>query len=251
MKSERIQFKGSKGTSLDARLDTPDTGNPIAYAIYAHCFTCSKNYKSIVNIAKALVQRNIGVLRFDFTGLGESKGDFSETDFGTNIGDFRAAAAYLGDRHLPPKILIGHSFGGAAVLQAAGGISSAAAVVTVAAPFDPAHVSELLDLETAFKKQDEVKVTIAGRSYTLKKHFLEAIDNRNPAQTIAKLNKPLLIFHSPLDKVVDIDNAGKIFQAAKHPKSFISLDTADHLLSNEKDSRYVGFLIAEWASRYL
>lgn len=251
MNSIPVRFAGSRSFTLDARLDLPDSATPAGYSLFAHCFTCSKNYKSVVNVARALAERHIGVLRFDFTGPGESEGEFSETNLTSNINDLTAAADYMAANYESPAILIGHSFGGAAAFWAAGRISSVRAVVTIAAPYDPAHISDLLDLDKAFRDRETVDITIAGRSFTLKRQFLEDVSRAQPAEAIGKLNKPLLIFHSPVDGVVGIDNAARIFQAAGHPKSFISLDTADHLLSDEDDSRYAGRIIAEWAGRYL
>jgi len=251
MSSTRVRFSGSNGDELAAILDMPDKGKPVAYSLFAHCFTCSKDYKSVVNISKALVQKGIGVMRFDFTGLGESEGDFSETTFSSNVDDLVAAADYLQTTHDSPAILIGHSFGGAAVIQAAGKIESSRAVAVIATPYDPSHVAELLQLEKRFAKQDTIDVTISGRTFKLKRKFLDDLRNEAIKKPLADLRKSLIIFHSPADGVVGIDNAAKIFQAARHPKSFISLDGADHLLSNPADSQYVGFIIAEWARRYI
>ncbi len=251
MSSTRVRFRGSNGDELAAILDLPDEGKPIAYALFAHCFTCSKDYKSVVNISKALVQKGIGVMRFDFTGLGESEGDFSETTFSSNVDDLVAAAAFMKSEHDGPAILIGHSFGGAAVIQAAGKIESSRAVAVIATPYDPSHVAELLQLEKRFENSDTIDVTISGRTFKLKRKFLDDLRHEAIKKPLADLRKPLIIFHSPADGVVGIDNAAKIFQAARHPKSFISLDGADHLLSDPADSKYVGFIIAEWARRYI
>ncbi len=251
MSSSKVRFTGGNGDELAAILDMPDMGKPVAYALFAHCFTCSKDYKSVVNISRALVQKGIGVMRFDFTGLGESEGDFSETTFSSNVEDLSAAAEYMNSEHEGPAILIGHSFGGAAVIQAAGKIESSRAVAVIATPYDPSHVADLLQLEKRFEKKDTIDVTISARTFQLKRKFLDDLRHEAIKRPLADLRKPLIIFHSPADGVVSIDNAAKIFQAAKHPKSFISLDGADHLLSNPTDSKYVGFIIAEWAMRYL
>lgn len=251
MSSTRVRFPGSGGAELAAILETPDDRAPTAYALFAHCFTCSKDYKSVVNISRALVQRDIGVMRFDFTGLGESGGDFSETTFSSNVEDVIAAADYMESQNQPPAVLIGHSFGGAAMIQAARKITSSRAVAVIASPYDPSHVADLLQLEKQFEKKDTVDVTISGRTFQLKRKFLDDLKSEGIKKPLAELRKPLIIFHSPADAVVGIDNAAKIFQAARHPKSFISLDGADHLLSDPADSRYVGFIIAEWARRYI
>jgi alpha/beta superfamily hydrolase len=251
MSSSRVRFTGSDGDELAAILDMPDKGRPAAYALFAHCFTCSKDYKSVVNISRALVQRDIGVMRFDFTGLGESEGDFSETTFSSNVEDLIAAAEYMKSRHESPAILIGHSFGGAAVIQAAGKIQSSRAVAVIATPYDPSHVADLLQLKKRFENKETIEVNISGRTFRLKRKFLDDLRNEAIKRPLADLRKPLIIFHSPADAVVGIDNAAKIFQAAKHPKSFVSLDGADHLLSDPADSQYVGFIIAEWARRYI
>lgn len=251
MSSSRVRFSGSNGDELAAILDMPDKGKPSAYALFAHCFTCSKDYKSVVNISRGLVQKGIGVMRFDFTGLGESEGDFLETTFSSNVEDLVAAAKYMQSEHDAPAILIGHSFGGAAVIQAAGKIESSRAVAVIATPYDPSHVADLLQLEKRFEKKDTIDVTISGRTFKLKRKFLDDLRNEAIKRPLAELHKPLIIFHSPADAVVSIDNAAKIFQAARHPKSFISLDRADHLLSDPADSQYVGYIIAEWARRYI
>ena len=252
MKSLKVSFANSRNEQLDARLDLPEDEQPIAYALFAHCFTCTKNIKAAVNIAKALSRAKIAVLRFDFTGLGQSEGDFSETNFTTNVADLIAAADYLAENHQAPQIIIGHSLGGAAVLQAAGEIASLRAIVTVAAPHDPVHVTRLFD-ETREKIEQEgsAKVKLEGRTFTIKQQFLEDLEMQQLDGHIQNLKTALLVMHSPRDKTVGIDNAAAIYQAARHPKSFISLDDADHLLLKEKDSRYVGLMIAAWSRRYL
>ena len=252
MKSLKVSFANSRNERLDARLDLPEDEQPIAYALFAHCFTCTKNIKAAVNIAKALSRAKIAVLRFDFTGLGQSEGDFSETNFTTNVADLIAAADYLAENHQAPQIIIGHSLGGAAVLQAAGEIASLRAIVTVAAPHDPVHVTRLFD-ETREKIEQEgsAKVKLEGRTFTIKQQFLEDLEMQQLDGHIQNLKTALLVMHSPRDKTVGIDNAAAIYQTARHPKSFISLDDADHLLLKEKDSRYVGLMIAAWSRRYL
>lgn len=252
MESRKLAFTGSQSHTLDARLDLPEQGSPRAYALFAHCFTCSKNLKAVVNINRALTDRGIAVLRFDFTGLGESEGDFSETNFSSDIADLVAATEYLVREFAAPKILIGHSLGGAAVLQAASRIPSAQAVATIGAPFDPQHVASMFDVHReTIETEGAAQVTLAGRTFKITKQFLDDLEQEGFEEKIQDLRKALLVFHSPIDNTVGIDNAARIFQTAKHPKSFVSLDTADHLLSREEDSRYVGAMIAQWATRYI
>ncbi|OYV71586.1 MAG: osmotically inducible protein C [Deltaproteobacteria bacterium 21-66-5] len=234
------------------RLELPAHGNPQAYALYAHCFTCGKDVRAAVDIARALCMQGIAVLRFDFTGIGESQGVFADTTLSTNISDLVQAAAFLEKTYQAPKILIGHSLGGTAALEAAHQIPSAIAVATVAAPADPEHVAGLLGAaRQVIEQHGEADVMLAGRKLHFKKAFLDDLKNQQWQQNIHALRKPLLIFHSPTDAVVNINNAGLIFAAALHPKSFISLSGADHLLSRPEDSEYVGLLLAAWATKYL
>jgi len=252
MKFNKFEFTNSAGQKLSARLDFPSEDKPSAYALFAHCFTCSKNIKAISHISRALTRNGIAVMRFDFTGLGESEGDFADTNFSSNVGDLVAAAEFMANTHTAPKILIGHSLGGAAVLQAAAKIPSCAAVITIAAPADPGHVTHALgDTKDIIERRGEANVNLAGRTFKIKKQFLDDLASVPMRQTIRNLNRALLIFHSPVDGVVGIENASKIFQIARHPKSFISLDRADHLLMNPKDSQYVGALIAAWTMKYI
>jgi putative redox protein len=252
MKFKKFEFTNAAGQKLSARLDFPSEDKPSAYALFAHCFTCSKNIKAISHISRALTRNGIAVMRFDFTGLGESEGDFADTNFSSNVGDLVAAAEFMANTHTAPKILIGHSLGGAAVLQAAAKIPSCAAVITIAAPADPGHVTHALgDTKDIIERRGEANVSLAGRTFKIKKQFLDDLESVPMRQTIRNLNRALLIFHSPVDGVVGIENASKIFQFARHPKSFISLDRADHLLMNPEDSQYVGALIATWAMRYI
>jgi putative redox protein len=247
-----IEFINAEGHRLSARLDLPTNDPPGAYALFAHCFTCSKHTKAIGHISRALTEEGIAVLRFDFTGLGESEGEFADTSLSSNVDDLVAAADFLTDRFRAPKIIIGHSFGGAAVLLAAAGIPSAAAVATIAAPADPGHVSRLLgSSRREIETRGEARLQLAGRSFVLKKQFLEDLQSIDMQTRLRELNRALLIFHSPVDDVVDIENAARIFRSARHPKSFVSLDTADHMLSDNRDARYVGAVIAAWAGRYL
>ena len=252
MRSESIQFTNSSGDHLAARLDQPDGHDPEAFVLFAHCFTCSKNLRAVGNISRALTDRGLAVLRFDFTGLGESEGDFADTNFSSNIADLVAAADYLATNYASPRILVGHSLGGAAVLQAAHRIDSVQAVATIGAPCDPKHVGHLLeDSRAEIEATGKARVTLAGRSFTIKKQFLDDLEETRMQEVIRSLNRALLIFHSPLDNTVGIDNAARIFQDAKHPKSFISLDQADHLLTDEADSRYVGTVLTAWARKYI
>jgi putative redox protein len=252
MPLEKFEIPARGGQRLSALLDLPVDGAPIAYALFAHCFTCSKDLKAAYHISRTLARERIGVLRFDFTGLGESGGDFADTSLRSNVEDLIAAAEFLASRYEGPRLLIGHSFGGAAVLQAAAAIPACRAVVTIAAPADPRHVAKTLGPATAdIASEGEAEVTIAGRSFTLRRKFLDDLEALDPEAVIRNLDRALLVLHSPLDDVVGIENAARIFQAARHPKSFVSLDQADHLLSNLADSRYAGAVIAAWARRYL
>jgi putative redox protein len=250
-RNERVSFKGAHGMELAARLDFPE-GPPAAYALFAHCFTCSKDIFAASRISEALTEQGIAVLRFDFTGLGSSEGEFANTNFSSNVGDLVAAADFLRQLHGAPKILVGHSLGGTAVLVAAGRIAEAAAVATINSPYDPAHVRHLLkESVPEIERAGEAEVVIADRTFRIQKHFLEDVDEQNMRQAIVGLGKALLIFHAPHDELVDVDNARLIFEAAHHPKSFVSLDDADHLLRRKADAVYVGVVLAAWASRYL
>ncbi|MFO7764909.1 MAG: alpha/beta hydrolase [Pelovirga sp.] len=253
MASQQIQFTNpDSGHQLAGIIDRPEETEPAGWALFAHCFTCGKSLKSTRYISRALTARNIGVLRFDFTGLGDSQGDFASSNLSSNIGDLIAAASWLEHNASGPEILIGHSFGGAAVLQAAVQIPSTRGVVTIAAPFDPQHVTHLLDQAVEeIEEKGSAQVEIAGRSFTIGKEFVADLATHKSEERIKELGRPLLVLHSPRDPVVDIDNARRIYQAARHPKSFISLDNADHLLSKQADALYVGDMIATWASRYL
>jgi len=250
--SEKIVFPGADGTSrLAARLDRP-AGTPVAYALFAHCFTCTMNVFAAARIAEGLTRHGIAVLRFDFTGLGASEGEFANTDFSSNVGDLIAAADWLRSERSAPRLLIGHSLGGAAVLAAASNIPEATAVATIAAPADPAHVRNHIQGDVdAIERDGEAQVCLAGRPFRIRRDFLRDIADRKLDAAIAGLKRALLIFHAPLDETVGIDQATKIFVAAKHPKSFVSLDDADHLLSRREDAAYVADVIAAWAKRYV
>lgn len=246
-----IHFPGAFGTLLAARLELPAQA-PLAFALFAHCFTCSKDSLAATRISAALTERGFGVLRFDFTGLGGSDGDFANTNFSSNIADLVAAANWMREQHQAPAILIGHSLGGAAVLAAASEIAEAVAVATIGAPFDPGHIKHLFaDAAPAITANGEAEVTLAGRKFNIRKQFLDDLAEHSSRERIGTLHKALLIFHSPRDTTVDIENAAQIFMAAKHPKSFVSLDTADHLLTGKADAAYVAAVLAAWASRYV
>lgn len=251
MRTERFQFTGADGQQLAATLDLPER-EPVAYALFAHCFTCGMNVLAAKRIARALAEQGIAVLRFDFTGIGASEGEFANTTFSSNVADLVRAADHLRETRKAPAILIGHSLGGAAVLAAAGQIPEAKAVVTIAAPSDPAHVTGMFkDRLEDIRALGKVEVSLAGRPFHIKREFLDDIAERNLAVHIAKLHKALLILHSPTDNTVGIDNATHIFVAAKHPKSFVSLAGADHLLNQKRDAEYVANVVAAWVSRYL
>lgn len=252
MKSERITFTNSRGEQLSARLDSPQDEAPVAYALFAHCFTCTKSIKTAVNIARALNQEKIAVLRFDFTGLGQSEGDFAETNFSSNVADLVVAADFLGKKHEAPQIIIGHSLGGAAAIQAAREIPSLKAVVTIGAPHDPVHVTHQFEsMREQIESKGSAEVNLAGRTFTIKKQFLEDLEIHELDEHIKSLKTALLAMHSPRDTTVGIENAAAIYRAAKHPKSFISLDDADHLMLKPEDSRYAGLMIAAWSRRYI
>ncbi|QEM69320.1 OsmC family protein [Geobacter sp. FeAm09] len=252
MNTKRITFANSRGERLAARLELPEDEQPLAYALFAHCFTCSKDLTAAVHIARALSSRRIAVLRFDFTGLGESEGEFAATTFSSEVSDLVAAARFLEQEYEAPRLLIGHSLGGAAVLAAAAEIPTTAAVVAIAAPFRPVQVWDLLgEAAERIEETGQGTVTIAGRTFTIRKSLLDDLDAHHPEDTLRRLRAALLVMHAPGDQVVGIDNATDIYRAAPHPKSFVSLDSADHLLSDSRDSRYAGGIIAAWAGRYL
>ena len=250
-RSEKISFPGALGEALAARLDLPD-GEVKAYALFAHCFTCTKDIFAASRIAEGLNANSIAVLRFDFTGLGASEGEFANTNFTSNVGDLVAAANYMRDNLAAPRIIIGHSLGGAAVLAAAGDIDEIECVCTIGAPSDPHHVSHNFknDIDKIMA-EGEADVTLVGRPFKIKKQFLEDIEGQKLSKKISNLRRALLVFHSPIDATVGIENAQEIYVAAKHPKSFVSLDTADHLLSKRADAVYCANVIAAWAERYL
>jgi uncharacterized OsmC-like protein/alpha-beta hydrolase superfamily lysophospholipase len=248
---ERFDFPNASGERLAALLDRP-AGTPHAFALFAHCFTCGKDIRAAKRIAEGLTARGIAVLRFDFTGIGASEGEFANTNFSSNVADLVAAANHLRKVERAPALLIGHSLGGAAVLAAAGEVPEARAVATIAAPADPRHVVGLIkDRVEEIRAQGEVEVTLAGRPFRIRREFLDDVSEQRLGEKIARLHKALLVLHAPTDDIVGIDNATHIFLAAKHPKSFVSLADADHLLSKPRDAAYVADVIAAWVGRYL
>lgn len=252
MSTTKIQFKNQEGFDLTGSIELPENRIPHNFVLFAHCFTCNKNFLAVKNICKALNEKGFGVLRFDFTGLGESEGDFADSNFSGNVEDLISAANYLEDNYLAPSLLIGHSLGGAAVLFASTMLTSVTAVATIGAPSHIGHVKNLLknDVED-INENGSAEVNIGGRNFNIKKQFLDDLENNDLPDIVSNLNKSLLILHSPQDKIVGIKNAEEIYLAARHPKSFVSLDGADHLLSHKIDSNYVGDVIGTWANRYL
>lgn len=247
----KITFNGSQGYPLAARLGLPE-GQPLAYVLFAHCFTCTKDIVAASRIAKALQKSGCAVLRFDFTGLGQSDGDFANTNFSSNVADLVAAADFMRAEALAPAVLVGHSLGGAAVLAAAHKIPEVKAVVTLGAPSDVAHVThQFKHQRDAIMDKGEVEVQLVGRPFRIQKQFIEDVEGAKLEPYVRDLKKALLVMHAPLDKTVGIENAGQIFGWAKHPKSYISLDDADHLITQPKDAEYAGQLIACWAQKYI
>ncbi|VAV94950.1 Bll2902 protein [hydrothermal vent metagenome] len=249
--TRKTEFTSVSGEKLAAALELP-RGRPRAYALFAHCFTCSKDIKAAREIARTLCASGIAVLRFDFTGLGGSEGDFANTNFSSNVDDLVSAADFLRDEFDAPALLIGHSLGGAAAIVAAAQMPEIKGVVVIGAPAQADHVvMQISERHEEIKRQGFAHVSLAGRPFTIKSQFLEDLSGQNVLNAVAALKKPLLVMHAPHDQTVGIDNATKIFAAAKHPKSFISLDTADHLLSKAGDARYAASVLAAWAERYL
>ena len=252
MNFQKVVFSNSEGQQLVGRLELPADQHPHNMVIFAHCFTCTKNLAAVRNISKGLTQSGFGVLRFDFTGLGESEGDFADTNFSGNVEDLVAAAEFLQMNYMAPTLLVGHSLGGAAVIFAAARIQSVKAVATIGAPSNPVHVKHLLKSSIEeINAEGKAVVNLSGRDFTIKKQFLEDLEANALPETVRQLKKSLLIMHSPQDTTVDIKNAEEIYVSARHPKSFVSLDGADHLLSDKTDSVYVGKTISSWADRYL
>ncbi|SFP49821.1 putative redox protein [Nitrosomonas cryotolerans] len=251
MSGTKVTFRNAQGESLSGLLEVP-TGVVKSYALFAHCFTCSKNNTAASRITRALALKGIAVLRFDFTGLGNSEGDFSNTNFSSNLQDLISAAKFLAEQYAAPAILIGHSLGGAAVLAVAQHVSTINAVITIGAPATAAHIKHFfVDSHDEILHNHTAKVELGGRSFTIRRQLIDDLENYNSLDHIKTLRKALLIFHSPRDETVSISEAARIFVAAKHPKSFVSLDQADHLLSQPEDAQYVADVLAAWASRYL
>ena len=253
MKNERVNFPGALGNELAARLERPGEVAPEAFALFAHCFTCSKDLKAVSRISRALASRGFGVLRFDFTGIGESEGDFADTDFSSNLEDLHAAVEFLRRHYQAPQLLIGRSLGGAAMLSMAGEVPEARAVVTIGAPSDTDHLREtLLVSAPELADSEEVEVSLAGRSFRIRRQLLDDLAEQRVLSAVRELDRALLILHSPTDDVVGIEHAARIFKAARHPKSFVSLDGADHLLlSRPRDAHFVAEIVSAWSARYL
>jgi putative redox protein len=250
-KRTKLEFQGTDEVMLAGLLETPES-SPHSFALFAHCFTCGKDVASASRIARALVARGYAVLRFDFTGLGSSDGDFANSNFSSNVNDLVLASDYLRENYRAPSLLIGHSLGGTAVLAAAHAIEEVKGVVTIGAPADPEYVAKLFGCKIdEITRKGVAEVQLAGRPFSIKKQFLDDLTHQYQAEKIAKLNKALLVFHSPVDVTVSIHEAEKIFHSAKHPKSFVSLDDADHLLGKARDAEFVAATIAGWASRYV
>lgn len=252
MNIQKVSFSNKNNQKLAGRLELPLNQKPHNFAIFSHCFTCTKNLMAVKNVSRALTEKGFGVLRFDFTGLGESEGDFENTNFSGNVEDLVDAAFFLEKNYMAPSLLIGHSLGGTAAIFAASKIKSIKALAIINSPSNPSHVMHLLkDSASEINKNGKAKVNLGGMDFTIKKQFLDDLENKSLINIISDFRKALLIFHSPQDKVVSITNAEEIYKAAHHPKSFVSLNGVDHLLSKKEDSDYVGNVIAGWASRYV
>ena len=250
-RSHRVEFSNQKGLSLAGRLELPP-GEPRAFAVFAHCFTCGKDVAAATRISRALAAKGFGVLRFDFTGLGNSDGDFANENFSSNVDDLIAAAEWLEREHAAPKLLVGHSLGGAAVLVAGARVEHVEAIVTIGAPSSLQHVQHLFDgsLEQ-IREHGQANVTLAGRPFTIQRQFLDDLEQQDTRGALKQLGKATLILHSPQDEVVDVDHARRLYATLQHSKSFVSLDGADHMLTRREDSQYVADVIGAWASRYL
>ncbi|MEJ5363499.1 MAG: alpha/beta fold hydrolase [Desulfosoma sp.] len=252
MRVESFLFENRRGQKLSGRLDSPSQGPPRAVVLFAHCFTCSKNLSAVMHISRALTDSGYGLFRFDFTGLGESEGDFAQTHFVSHMDDVDAAAAFLAERGMAPAVLVGHSLGGAAVLHAAPAVASCRAVAVIGAPFNPGHVARLLrPFRAPLERDGVVTIQLGGKAVRVGRGFLEETPDEDVERRLAALDRALLIFHAPGDTVVPVENGERIFRAARHPKSFIALDGADHLLSDKRDARYVGNVLAAWAGRFI
>lgn len=252
MPSKKVEFVNANGYKLSARLELPLTLKPDAYAVFAHVFTGSKSLSATRHISRSLTLNGIAVLRFDFTGLGDSEGDFADTNFTSNVEDLLAACDFLAENYQAPRIIIGHSLGGAASIFAASKVDSVTAVATVGTPSEPEHVTHLLSSKIQdIEQQGFAEVNIGGQVFTIKKHFLDDLRSKNMYNVISDLGKAILVMHSPQDRIVEIENAAKIYHAAKHPKSFVTLNNADHMLTNKDDAYYVGNVISSWVKRYI
>jgi len=252
MRSIKLDIPNRDGKVLSANLDLPDTGSPHTFGIFAHCFTCSKDFRATKEISKGLVDNGCGILRFDFTGLGHSEGDFADTNFASNISDLLDVNTYMTEHYEAPRVFIGHSLGGAAVIQATRLLENDQAVVTIGAPADPAHVTHLLkSKKSEIEEKGEAVVLLGGREFKIKKQFLDDLEEHKMEYAVQGNDAAILILHSPIDTTVGIENAQKLYHAAKHPKSFVSLDGADHLISKREDARYAARVISAWGSRYL
>lgn len=249
MKTQRVAFTNHSGERLSGALDMPE-GEPRAFALFAHCFTCGKSLTPVRRIAEQLTNEGIALFRFDFTGLGESDGEFADTTFYSNLKDLQSAAAFLQQEHQSPAILIGHSLGGAAALAIAGSLPDLTCIVTIGAPADPTHVKHLMH-GAEFDNNGRAEISIGGRPFTIGREFVDDLERHDVERAAQSLGLPLLIFHSPIDRIVGIENAERIFRAAKHPRSFVSLGQADHLMSDARDAALVGHVLSAWASRYI
>lgn len=250
-RTEKVTFRGAQGHTLDARLDLP-AHKPVAYALFAHCFTCSSNLLAVTRISRALTEHGLAVLRFDFTGLGSSEGEFANTNFSTNVADLVAAAGHLRQTREAPRLLIGHSLGGAAVLRAATQLPEVKAVATLNAPYEPGHVRGLLSpVLQEVEEKGEAELRLGGRSFRITRQFLEDIAEQRMEDTLRNLGRALMVMHSPVDTVVGMENARRIYEGARHPKSFVALDGADHLLTQPEDARFVAAMLGAWAGRYV
>ena len=251
MPTERLSFESGRGVRLSARLERPE-GEVQAYALFAHCFACTKNSLAAVRIARGLAERGIATLRFDFTGLGESEGEFGQQPYSADVADLAGAAAFMTAEGMAPRLLIGHSLGGTAALAAAAQMPSVAAVVTIGSPYEPSHVTNLFALELdEIIRYGEAPVTLGPGTFNLSKGFVEDLSRQSSHERIHNLGRALLIMHAPMDNIVGIEQAESIFAAARHPKSYVSLDTANHLLTEAADADYTAAVIVAWASRYL
>lgn len=247
----QFDFINRSGQTLTGRLELPEE-DPRAFAMFAHCFTCSKNVKAATQVSRALAEQGIAVLRFDFTGLGNSEGDFANTSFSSNVADLMDASAALQEQYAAPSLLIGHSLGGAAALMAAAELDSVRAVATIGAPSEPAHVEHLIDRTTEQTHEDgSATIQLGGRGFRVGRQFVEDLRANRLRDSLSNLRKPTLIFHSPVDAIVSIDHARRLYESAKHPKSFVSVDGADHMLSDPADSQFVAEILAAWSRRYI